>query len=143
MKVMVLVKSNAKIEAGTLPCTESMGAMGRFNDELVRAGVLLAGEGLHASARGHRVLFGEGASGEGAPRLQPGPFADPDSLVAGFWLWQVRSMDEALEWAQRAPFGPGDVLELRPIMAEEDFGTAFTAELRAQEQRLRDAVDAR
>lgn len=133
MKVMVMVRSNAKIEAGTLPSTEEMARMGQFNEELVRAGLMLAGEGLHASARGHRVHFG----GQ-APRLEQGPFADPTALVAGFWLWQVRSMDEALEWAQRAPFAPGDVLELRQIMGEEDFGEAFTEELRAQEQRLRD-----
>ncbi|KIP87114.1 dehydrogenase [Stenotrophomonas maltophilia] len=138
MKVMVFVKSNARIEAGTLPSTDQITAMGHFNEALVRAGILLAGEGLHASARGKRVRFGEAA-----PQVEAGPFADPDSLVAGFWLWQVRSLEEALEWAQRAPFAPGDVLELRPLMAEEDFGEAFTAELREKEQRLREQSAAR
>jgi len=138
MKVMVIVKSNARIEAGELPSRADLEAMGRFNEELVRAGVMLAGEGLDASQRGHRVRFG----GQGRQVVQ-GPFADPHSLVAGFWLWQVRSLDEALEWAQRAPFAPGDELELRKVMTEEDFGDAFTVELREQERRLRDRIDAR
>ncbi|QNR97739.1 YciI family protein [Stenotrophomonas sp. 169] len=133
MKVMVLVKSNPRIEAGEMPSHDALEAMGTFNDALVKAGVLLAGEGLHASARGHRLRF-DGA----APQVQAGPFADPHGLVAGFWLWQVRSMDEALEWARRAPFVEGDELELRPVMSEEDFGEAFTPDLRAQEQHLRD-----
>lgn len=137
MKVMVIVKSNANVEAGTLPTHDALEAMERFNEALVQAGVMLAGEGLHASARGHRVRFA-GAR----PQVQAGPFADPASLVAGFWLWQVRSMDEALEWAQRAPFADGDELELRQVMAEEDFGEAFTAELRAREQRLRESLQA-
>jgi len=138
MKVMVIVKSNARVEAGELPRQAELEAMGRFNEELVRAGVMLAGEGLHPSQRGHRVRFG--AQGR---QIVQGPFADPGSLVAGFWLWQVRSLDEALEWAQRAPFAAGDELELRQVMAEEDFGEAFTPELREQEQRLRDSIDAR
>lgn len=139
MKVMVFVKSNARIEAGTLPSTDEIIAMGNFNEELVRAGIMLAGEGLHASARGKRVRFGDATP----PQVEAGPFADPGSLVAGFWLWQVRSLDEALEWAQRAPFAPGDVLELRPLMAEEDFGDAFTTDLREKEQRLREHSAAR
>ncbi len=138
MKVMVIVKSNARIEAGELPSQADLEAMGRFNEELVRAGVMLAGEGLDASQRGHRVRFGE----QGRQIVQ-GPFADPHTLVAGFWLWQVRSLEEALEWAQRAPFAAGDELELRRVMTEEEFGEAFTAELRAQEQRLRESIDAR
>ncbi|GAB3047641.1 YciI family protein [Stenotrophomonas tumulicola] len=138
MKVMVIVKSDARIETGALPCHAELESMGRFNEELVRAGVMLAGEGLHASRRGHRIRFNE----QGREVID-GPFADPTTLVAGFWLWQVRSLDEALEWAQRAPFGPGAELELRQVMAEEDFGDAFTEELRGQEQRLRDALDAR
>ncbi len=137
MKVMVIVKSNARIEAGAMPSQADLEAMGRFNEELVRAGVMLAGEGLDASQRGHRVRFGEQGQ-----QIVHGPFADPRSLVAGFWLWQVRSLDEALEWAQRAPFAPGDELEIRRVMAEEDFGEAFTAELRAQEQRVRVGIDA-
>lgn len=138
MKVMVIVKSSAAIEAGAPPSHAELDAMGRFNEELVRAGVMLAGEGLHASQRGCRVRFGEQGR-----QVIDGPFADPGTLVAGFWLWQVRSLDEALEWAQRAPFGAGAELELRQVMAEEDFGDAFTTELREQEQRLRDTLAAR
>lgn len=132
MKVMVLVKSSAAIEAGQMPGEGELTAMGAYNESLVQAGILLAGEGLHPSARGHRVRFGGGT-----PQVQSGPFPDPGTLVAGFWLWQVRSMEEALEWIRRAPFAEGDVVELRPLMAGDDFGEAFTPELREQESRLR------
>lgn len=137
MRVMVLVKASAESEAGVMPDTESMAAMGRFNEELVKAGVLLAGEGLHPSSRGVRVRF------SGASRtLVEGPFGQTDELVAGFWIWQVRSLDEAIEWARRCPNPmPGDSdLEIRPIFEAEDFGAEFTPELRAQEEALRERL---
>ena len=137
MRVMVLVKASAESEAGVMPDTEMMAAMGRFNEELVKAGVLLAGEGLHPSSRGVRVRF------SGASRtLVEGPFGQTDELVAGFWIWQVRSLDEAIEWARRCPNPmPGDSdLEIRPIFEAEDFGDAFTPQLREQEEHLRQQV---
>lgn len=138
MKVMVIVKATEQTEAGLMPSAAELQAMGNYNEALVAAGILLAGEGLHASRRGHRVRF----AGAGAPQVSDGPFAHPRELIAGFWLWQVRSMDEALEWIKRAPFAAGDEVELRPLMSEEDFGEAFTEELRAQEQRLRERTAA-
>jgi hypothetical protein len=137
MKVMVLVKATADSEAGLLPDTGLFEAMGRFNQELVDAGVMLAGEGLKPSSQGVRVAF-DGPQ----RRVIDGPFAETRELVAGFWLWQVRSMEEAIEWARRCPNpmpGPSE-LEIRPIYQEEDFGEAFTPELREQEQRLRDRL---
>lgn len=137
MRVMVLVKASAESEAGVMPETELMAAMGRFNEELVKAGVLLAGEGLHPSSRGVRVRF------SGASRtLVEGPFGQTDELVAGFWIWQVRSLDEAIEWARRCPNPmPGDSdLEIRPIFEAEDFGDALTPQLREQEEHLRQQV---
>lgn len=135
MKVIVLVKASEASEAGQMPTEAELRAMGAFNEELVQAGIMLAGEGLHPTSRGRRVAFGEAA-----PRVIDGPFAETRELVAGFWLWQVRSLEEATEWLKRAPFGPGDVVEIRPIFGMEDFGEAFTPELRAQEQRLRDQI---
>ena len=134
MKVMVMVKATTDSEAGAMPSTELLEAMGKFNEELVNAGVMLAGEGLHPSARGVRVAF-DGPQ----RRVIDGPFAETRELVAGFWLWQVRSMDEAIEWAKRCPNpmpGPSE-LEIRPIFEAEDFGAEFTPELRAQEEALR------
>jgi hypothetical protein len=134
MRVMVIVKATPHSEAGTLPSTELLTAMGQFNEALAAAGVLVAGEGLHPSARGRRVRFA------GAERtVVDGPFAETDQLVAGFWLWQVASMDEAIEWARRCPnpMPDGGELELRPVFEAEDFGAALTPELRAQEDRLR------
>ena len=140
MRVMVLVKATEQSEAGHMPSTELLEAMGRYNEELVKAGVMLAGEGLHPTARGARVRF------DGASRtVVDGPFAETKELVAGFWLWQVRSMDEAIEWVRRCPNpheGPSEI-EVRPVFEAEDFGEAFTPELREQEQRLRDATEAR
>ena len=140
MRVMVLVKATEQSEAGHMPSTELLEAMGRYNEELVKAGVMLAGEGLHPTARGARVRF------DGASRtVVDGPFAETKELVAGFWLWQVRSMDEAIEWVRRCPNpheGPSEI-EIRPVFEAEDFGEAFTPELREQEQRLRDATKAR
>jgi len=134
MRVMVLVKANQAYEAGKIPTTAELEAMGNFNDELVNGGIMLAGEGLHPSAKGLRVRF----SGDGRT-VTHGPFSDPDSLVAGFWIWNVSSMDEALDWIRRAPFR-GEEVELRPIFEAEDFGAEFTPELREQEERQRAKV---
>ena len=134
MRVMVMVKASSQSEAGKMPSTELLTAMGKFNEELVKAGVLLAGEGLHPSSRGKRVRF------SGSQRtVIDGPFAETKELVAGFWLWQVRSMEEAVEWVRRCP-NPmeGDSeIEIRPVFEADDFGAEFTPELRAQEERLR------
>lgn len=131
MKVMVIVKANADSEAGRLPSQQELAEMGAFNEQLVAAGIMLAGEGLHATQRGRRIHFGNAA-----PRVEAGPFG-PHDQIAGFWLWEVRSLEEAVEWASRAPFGSGGTLELRPLISAEDFGEAFTPELQQQEQRLR------
>ena len=140
MRVMVMVKATDDSEAGVMPDEALMTAMGQFNEELVKAGVMLAGEGLHPTSRGARVLF------DGPTRtVVDGPFAETKELVAGFWLWQVRSMDEAIEWARRCPNphnGPSQ-LELRPVFEAEDFGAEFTPELREQEARLRAQVGER
>ncbi len=140
MKVMVIVKASAGSEAGVMPTQEELAAMGAYNERLVEAGIMLAGEGLHPSRRGVRVHF------DGARRsVIDGPFAETKELIAGFWLWQVRSMDEAVEWLQRAPFNPDGTeaveVEIRPIFEDDDFGEAFTPELRAQEQRLRERIE--
>ena len=137
MKVMVMVKATEDSEAGVMPSTELFEAMGRFNEELVNAGVMLAGEGLHPSSRGTRIAF-DGAQ----RRVIDGPFAETRELVAGFWLWQVRSMDEAIDWAKRCPNplpGPSEI-EIRPLYEAEDFGAEFTPELREQEDRLRERL---
>jgi len=138
MRVMVIVKASKESEAGVMPDTELLAAMGKFNEDLVKAGVMLAGEGLHPSRRGVRVRYA------GASRtVTDGPFAETKELVAGFWLWQVRSMDEAIEWARRCPNPhPGECeVEIRPVFEAEDFGEAFTPELREQEDRLRREVE--
>ena len=136
MRVMVIVKASRDSEAGVLPSTEMLTAMGSFNEELVKAGVILAGEGLKPSAKGVRVRF-EG----GKTTMTDGPFTETKELIAGFWLWQVKSMDEAIAWLRRAPF-QNDVLEIRPVFEAEDFGENLTPELRAQEesQRARSAA---
>src|ERR1044071_8728080 len=132
MRVMVIIKANAVSEAGVLPGEKLLTEMGKFNEELVKAGVMLAGEGLRPSSQGKRVRF------SGANRtVIDGPFAETKELIAGFWLWKVKSMDEAIEWLKRAPFDGGTELEIRPIFEAEDFGKEFTPELRAQEDRLR------
>ena len=134
MRVMVIVKANKDSEAGVLPDQKILTEMGKFNEQLAKAGVMLAGEGLKESAKGKRVRF------EGAKRtVIDGPFAETKELIAGFWLWQVKSMDEAVEWLKRAPFGGGTEVEIRPVLEAEDFGDAMTPEMRAQEQRLRKA----
>jgi len=138
MCVMVIVKATKDSEAGQMPSEEMLAAMGRFNEELVQAGVMLAGEGLAPSAKGKRVQF------SGAQRtVTDGPFAETKELIAGFWLWQVKSMDEAVEWVKRCPNPmPGDSeIEIRPVLEAEDFGAEFTPELRAQEQRLREQIE--
>ena len=134
MRVMVIVKANADSEAGVMPTEEMLTEMGKYNEELVKAGVMLAGEGLHPSSRGKRVRF-DGKK----PSVIDGPFAETKELIAGFWLWQVRSMDEAVEWLKRAPF-ESETLEIRQVFETEDFGDAATPELRAQEERLRNTV---
>ena len=139
MRVMVMVKATADSEAGVMPSEQMFAEMGRFNEELVKAGVMLAGEGLKPSSNGARVRF------SGNQRtVVDGPFAETKELVAGFWLWQVRSMDEAIEWVRRCPNPmPGDSeIEIRPVFEAEDFGPEFTPELREKEQRLRNKIDA-
>jgi len=134
MRVMVIVKATTDSETGVMPSTELLAEMGRYNEELVKAGVMLAGEGLHPSSKGARVRF----SGK-TRTVVDGPFAETKELIAGFWLWQVSSMDEAIEWARRCPNPmPGDSeLEIRRVFEAEDFGENFTPELREQEEQLR------
>jgi hypothetical protein len=135
MRVMVIVKASKDSEAGVLPSTEMLADMGKYNEELVKAGIMLAGEGLQASSNGVRVRF------EGKKRtVIDGPFSETKELIAGFWLWQVRSMQEAIEWLKRAPFEEGDEVEIRQVFEAEDFGAEFTPELREQEERLREKL---
>jgi hypothetical protein len=139
MRVMVVVKATKKSEAGALPSEKLLADMGKFNEELVRAGVMLAGEGLHPSAKGKRVVFSGGKK-----KVIDGPFAETKELVAGFWLWQVKSIEEAVEWVRRCPDPmPGEeaVIEIRPVFEAEDFGKEFTPELKAQEERLRAEIE--
>jgi hypothetical protein len=132
MRVMVIVKADRETEAGVLPDQKILAAMGQFNEQLVKAGVMLAGEGLQPSKQGKRVRF------DGKTRaVRDGPFTETKELVAGFWLWQVKSMDEAVEWLKRAPFDGGTEVEIRRVFENEDFGEAFTPELQAQEDRMR------
>ena len=138
MRVMVMVKATGDSEAGVMPSQELLAAMGAFNEELVKAGVMLAGEGLHPSAKGKRVRF----SGRQRTVID-GPFAETKELVAGFWLWQVKSMEEAIEWVRRCPnpMPTDSEIEIRPVFEADDFGAEFTPELRAQEDRLRAQAD--
>ena len=138
MRFMVIVKADKNSEAGVLPDKKILGDMGKFNEELVKAGVMLAGEGLQPSSKGARVRF------DGAKRtVIDGPFAESKELVAGFWLWQVKSKEEAIEWLKRAPFGGGIEVELRQVFESEDFGAEFTPELREQEERIRRQIGAK
>jgi hypothetical protein len=132
MRFMVLVKADEHSEAGEMPTTDLLAAMGAYNEELVKAGVMLAGEGLHPSSKGVRVRF----SGT-EQTVVDGPFAESKELIAGFWLWDVGSKDEAIEWLKRAPFDGGTEIELRQVFEADDFGDEFTPELREQEERLR------
>lgn len=137
MRVLVMVKATPDSEAGKLPSTELLEAMGRYNEQLVKAGIMLAGEGLKPSAQGARVRF------DGPARtVVDGPFAESKELVAGFWLWQVRSLEEAVEWVRRCPNphdGPSEI-EIRPLYEADDFGEAFTPEQREREERLREQL---
>ena len=132
MRFMVIVKASPDSEAGVMPSTEMLTAMGKFNEEMVKAGVMLAGEGLHPTSKGARIKY----SGT-APSLSHGPFPVTGDLVSGFWLIQVKSRDEAIDWMKRAPFDGGAEIEIRQVFDAEDFGEALTPELREQEERLR------
>jgi hypothetical protein len=133
MRFMILVKGNKESEAGVLPDEKTLTEMGKFNEELVKAGVMLAGEGLHPSSKGARVRFSGGKR-----TVIDGPFAEAKELVAGFWLWQVKSKEEAIEWLKRAPFDGGTEVEIRQVFEADDFAPSDpTGELRAQEERLR------
>ena len=134
MRFMMIVKANAESEAGVMPDEKDFAAMGQFNEEMVEAGVMLAGEGLHPSSRGFRVRFSAGA-----PKVIDGPFAETGELIAGFWLIQVASKEEALAWAQRVPFDEGEI-EVRQVFEADDFGPALTPDLREAEERLRERV---
>jgi len=140
MRDMVLVKASEQSEAAVMPKVAELGEMGQFNEELVKAGVMLAGDGLHPSAKGARVRF----SGDERTVID-GPFAETKELVAGYWLWQVKSLDEAIEWVKRVPDpmpGAEAIIEIRPVFEAEDFGEELTPELRAKEQELRQQVEA-
>ena len=132
MRFMIIVKADANSEAGAMPDEKLLTEMGNFNEQLVKAGVMLAGEGLHPSSKGARVRWTDRGV-----TVTDGPFAEAKELVAGFWLWKCDSRDEAISWLKRAPFGPGAELEIRQVFEAEDFGAEFTPEARAQEERLR------
>jgi hypothetical protein len=139
MKVMVIVKATKNSEAGAMPSEKLLAEMGTYNEELVKAGIMLAGDGLHPSRSGKRIRFSAGKR-----TVVDGPFTETKELIAGYWIWQVRSMEEAVEWARRCPDPmPGEdaELELRPIFEAEDFGEQFTPELRAQEERIRKEME--
>lgn len=132
MRFMVIVKANKDSEAGVLPDEKSLTDMTKFNEELVKAGVMLAGEGLQASSKGVRVKFGPGNK----KTVIDGPFAETKELIAGFWLWQCKSRDEAIEWLKRAPFGGGEEVEIRQVFEADDFGANLTPEVKAREERV-------
>jgi hypothetical protein len=140
MRVMVLVKADEKSETGEMPSEELLTEMGAYNEALVNAGIMVAGDGLHPSSKGVRVHF----SGD-KRSVTDGPFAETKELLAGYWIWQVNSMDEAVEWAKRCPnpMGEESTLEIRPIFEAEDFGEALTPELQAQEERMRQEIESR
>ena len=132
MRFMVIVKASQDSEAGVMPGTELLAAMGKFNEEMVRCGIMEAGEGLHPTSKGARIKYSGGQGG-----VSRGPFNLTGDLVSGFWLIDTKSLDEAIDWMKRAPFGAGDEIEIRQVFSAEDFGEAFTPELREQEERLR------
>jgi len=135
MRFMIIVKADKNSEAGVLPDEKLLAAMGKYNEELVKAGIMLAGEGLQPSSKGARVRF------SGTKRtVIDGPFSETKELIAGYWLWKVKSKDEAIEWLKRAPFDGGTEVELRQVFEAEDFGAEFTPELREQEQKLREQI---
>jgi hypothetical protein len=138
MRVMVMVKATKDSEAGKMPSEQLLTEMGKFNEELVKAGIMLAGDGLHPSSKGKRIRFSGGKK-----TVVDGPFTETKELVAGFWIWQVKSMDEAIAWIRRCPDpmpGEESEIEIRPVFEAEDFGKEYTPELQAQEQRLRDEI---
>ena len=138
MRVMVVVKASKESEAGVLPDTEVLTKMLKYNEELVKSGVILAGDGLQPTSKGKRVKF------SGSNRtVTDGPFTETKELIAGFWIWQVRSIDEAVEWVKRAPFDGGTEVEIRPVYEANDFGENLTPELREQGQRLREQITAK
>jgi hypothetical protein len=132
MRVLVIVKANEESEAGVMPSEQMLADMGKFNEELVKAGLMLDGEGLHPSSKGKRVKFSGGNR-----VVTDGPFAETRELIAGYWVWKVNSIEEAVDWLKRAPFDGGAEVEIRPIFEAEDFGAEFTPELREQEDRIR------
>ena len=136
MRVIVLVKANVESEAGEMPSEKLLAEMGKYNEQLVKAGVMLGGDGLHPSVRGKRVRF----SGNQRTVID-GPFSESKELVAGYWLWQVKSIEEAVEWLKRAPFDGGAEVELRPVFEAEDFGAEYTPELRARDEKLRADIE--
>ena len=139
MRVMVIVKATKNSEAGVMPSEKLLADMGKFNEELVKAGIMLAGDGLHPSSKGKRVRFSSGKKS-----VIDGPFAETKELVAGFWIWQVKSIEEAVEWVRRCPDpmpGEESEIEIRPLFEAADFGEEFTPELRAQEERLRTEIE--
>ncbi len=140
MRFMILIKANGDTEAGVMPDEQMLTAMGKFNEELARAGVMLAGEGLHPSSKGARVRFSGGRT-----TVIDGPFTEAKELIAGFWLWRVGSLAEAIEWVKRCPTSPGvdSEIEIRQVFEAEDFGPEFTPELREQEDRMRAEIAAR
>lgn len=135
MRVMVIVKANKETEAGVMPKRELLEPMGKFNEELVKVGVMLAGDGLHPSSKGKRVRF------EGTKRtVTDGPFTETKELIAGFWIWKVKSMQEAVDWLKRAPFDGGAEVEIRPVFEAEDFGDELTPEMRERGARMREQL---
>ena len=136
MRVMVIVKASKESEAGVMPSTKLLTEMGKYNEQLANAGIMLAGDGLHPSVRGKRIRF----SGTNRTVID-GPFAETKELIAGYWLWKVKSMDEAVEWLKKAPFDGGTEIELRPIFENEEFGEQLTPELRRQEEAIRDRIE--
>ena len=136
MRVMVIVKASKESEAGVMPSAELLNEMGKFNEKLVAAGVMLAGDGLHPSSKGKRIRFGHDTV------VIDGPFAETKELIAGFWIWKVNSMDEAVEWLKRAPFGGGAEIEIRPFFEIEDFAGNATPEVRERDERLRTQIAA-
>ena len=142
MRVMVIIKGNQESESGAMPSEQALKAMGDFNDELIREGIMLSGEGLHPSSKARRI---EWIAGNAKPRVLDGPFSESKEVVAGYWIWQVKSMDEALSWAQRIPNPDkqAGVVELRQVQEIDDFGDVMTPELRAQEERQRAELERR
>jgi len=132
---MVIVKANKESEAGVMPDTKGLAAMGKYNEQLAKAGIMLAGEGLQPTSKGKRIRFSGGER-----TVLDGPFAETKELIAGYWLWKVKSMDEAVEWLKKAPFDGGTELEIRPIFEAEDFGAEYTPELRRQDEAIRDQI---